>query len=98
MDTCGPATARTASVRRSVKSPSLSRQARAPAARTAAHDAGPLDTAISRLVASGATNTQIAQELGISTHTVRAHLSHILHVLKLENRTQLAVYIKAQQS
>lgn len=59
---------------------------------------GPLDTAISRLVASGATNTQIAQELGISTHTVRAHLSHILHVLKLENRTQLAVYIKAQQS
>lgn len=58
---------------------------------------GPLDTAISQLVAAGATNTQIAKELGISTHTVRSHLSHILRALKLENRTQLAVYIKAQQ-
>ena len=58
---------------------------------------GPLDTAISRLVANGATNTQIAKELDISTHTVRSHLSNILHVLNLENRTQLAVYIKAQQ-
>lgn len=58
---------------------------------------GPLDTAISQLVAAGATNTQIAKELSISTHTVRSHLSHILRVLKLENRTQLAVYIKAQQ-
>jgi len=58
---------------------------------------GPLDTAISQLVAAGATNTQIAKELGISTHTVRSHLSHILRVLKLENRTQLAVHVKAQQ-
>ena len=42
----GAVTARTASARRSVKSASLSRQARAPAVRTAAHDADSLDTAI----------------------------------------------------
>lgn len=58
---------------------------------------GPLDAAISQLVAAGATNTQIARELGVSTHTVRSHLSQILRVLNLENRTQLAVYVKAQQ-
>jgi len=58
---------------------------------------GPLDLAISRLVAAGATNTQIARELDLSPHTVRSHLSDILRVLNLENRTQLAVFIQAQQ-
>lgn len=69
----------------------------APAPDIPADRLGPLDTAISRMVADGATNTEIARELGISPHTVRSHLSTILRVLNLENRTQLAVYIKAQQ-
>lgn len=70
----------------------------APAPDIPADRLGPLDAAISRMVADGATNTEIAYTLGISPHTVRSHLSTILRDLNLENRTQLAVYIKAQQS
>lgn len=57
-----------------------------------------LDDAICRMVADGATNAEIAKALGISPHTVRSHLSQIMRALGLENRTQLAVYIKAHRS
>ncbi len=54
-----------------------------------------LDTEIIRLVAEGRTNVEIAQETHVSTHTVKVHLTAILAALKLENRTQLAVYAKS---
>lgn len=45
-----------------------------------------------RLVASGATNSEIAEKLSISINTVKSHLKNILGKLQLENRTQAATY------
>lgn len=45
-----------------------------------------------RLLARGASNPQIADELNISINTVKTHISHILTKLQLENRTQAAAY------
>jgi DNA-binding NarL/FixJ family response regulator len=45
-----------------------------------------------RLVASGATNMEIAQKSSISVNTVKSHLKNILEKLQLENRTQAATY------
>jgi DNA-binding NarL/FixJ family response regulator len=45
-----------------------------------------------RLVASGASNPQIADQLCISINTVKVHLRNILDKLSLENRTQAAAY------
>jgi DNA-binding NarL/FixJ family response regulator len=44
------------------------------------------------LVASGATNKDIAATLGISTSTVKNHLQKILDKLHLENRVQAAAF------
>lgn len=45
-----------------------------------------------RLVASGASNSEIADTLSISVNTVKSHLKNILEKLQLENRTQAATY------
>jgi len=45
-----------------------------------------------RLVASGASNSEIAEKLSISINTVKSHLKNILEKLQLENRTQAAAY------
>jgi DNA-binding NarL/FixJ family response regulator len=45
-----------------------------------------------RLVASGASNQDIADKLTISINTVKSHLKNILEKLQLENRTQAATY------
>ncbi len=45
-----------------------------------------------RLVASGASNLEIAESLSISVNTVKSHLKSILEKLHLENRTQAATY------
>jgi DNA-binding NarL/FixJ family response regulator len=45
-----------------------------------------------RLVASGASNQEIAEKLSISVNTVKSHLKSILSKLQLENRTQAATY------
>lgn len=45
-----------------------------------------------KLVAEGADNADIAEQLVISEATVRSHLSHILDKLHLANRTQAALY------
>jgi DNA-binding NarL/FixJ family response regulator len=44
------------------------------------------------LVAQGASNPQIAQDLYISINTVKTHIRNILAKLGLENRTQAATY------
>lgn len=45
-------------------------------------------------IAQGMSNKQIAQELSVSTTTVRTHVSNILRKLNLENRTQIALYAR----
>jgi len=43
-------------------------------------------------LARGLTNSQIADELGLSESTIRVHVSTILDRLQLNNRTQVAVW------
>lgn len=50
------------------------------------------EVSVLRLVAKGASNPQIAEELCISINTVKFHLKNILAKLQLENRTQVATY------
>ena len=45
-----------------------------------------------RLVAQGASNPQIADELCISINTVKVHLRNIMDKLRVDNRSQAAVY------
>lgn len=45
-----------------------------------------------RLIATGATNREIAEKLYISEGTVKNHVSNILNCLGLRDRTQAAIY------
>ena len=47
-------------------------------------------TEILRLVARGLTNREIAQRLFLSMHTVKNHLHHVLHKLRVRNRNEAA--------
>jgi DNA-binding NarL/FixJ family response regulator len=47
-----------------------------------------------RLIARGATNREIAEELVISEGTVKNHISNILGRLNLRDRTQAAIYAR----
>lgn len=52
----------------------------------------PRETEILRLVAAGASNKEIARELGVAESTVKIHVQHILRKLNLSSRVQAAVY------
>jgi NarL family two-component system response regulator LiaR len=50
------------------------------------------ETEILKMVATGQTNQEIANQLVISVWTVRTHLTSILTKLRLENRTQATLF------
>lgn len=52
---------------------------------------------VTRLVAQGRSNREIAQSLTITEHTVKGHLGNILAKLGLENRTQVATLAMVQE-
>ncbi len=47
-----------------------------------------------RLIAKGATNREIAEQLVISEGTVKNHISNILSRLGLRDRTQAAIFAR----
>ncbi len=49
-----------------------------------------------KLLCEGKTNKDIAQTLGISIHTVKAHITHILQKFNVSNRT-IAAYIAGKK-
>ncbi|MGE5251789.1 MAG: response regulator transcription factor [Bacteroidota bacterium] len=49
-------------------------------------------TEVLRLVASGMTYKEVAVKLALSDHTVRYHMSEIMRLLHLENRSQVIAY------
>ena len=48
---------------------------------------------VCNLIIKGLSNKEIAEELYISVHTVKANLEHIYEKLKISNRVLLAIYI-----
>lgn len=58
----------------------------------AKHNLTERELEVLHLLAQGASNPQIAEELVITINTVKSHISHILTKLHLENRTQAAAY------
>ena len=75
--------------------PSRERAASAP---SSLKNAGLTDREIEvlRLIAQGATNREIAEQLVISEGTVKNHISNILGRLGLRDRTQAAIYAREQ--
>ncbi|MGH9177609.1 MAG: response regulator transcription factor, partial [Acidimicrobiales bacterium] len=75
------------------------RAAPAPGAGDAApgplHRLTPRELHVLAAVITGATNASIADRLGLSTHTVRTHLRHILQKLGADNRLEAAVRARA---
>jgi DNA-binding NarL/FixJ family response regulator len=52
----------------------------------------PREQDVLRLIGTGLTNRDIAQQLFISEGTVKTHVTHLLNRLNLRNRSQLAIY------
>jgi DNA-binding CsgD family transcriptional regulator len=70
------------------------------ATRPVADEAGPLsprETEVARLIASGATNREIAAALHIAPKTVAAHVEHILAKLGAARRSEIAAWLSARQ-
>ena len=57
-------------------------------------DLSPRRLEVLELVAKGLTNREIGDALGISAHTVKAHVAGVLEALDLTNRTEAAVALR----
>lgn len=62
-------------------------------ARAALRTLSPREHEVALAVARGTANTGIADELGMSVATVKAHVSHVLTKLELDNRTRIALLV-----
>lgn len=61
-------------------------------------DLGVTDREIVRLIGEGLTNRQIGYRLNLSERTIKNHVSHVLTVLAIERRTQIAVLAASLRS
>jgi two-component system nitrate/nitrite response regulator NarL len=57
------------------------------------HSLSPREREILDHIARGASNKELARQLGIAEATVKIHVQHILRKLKLSSRLQAAVYL-----
>ena len=57
------------------------------------HSLSPREHEILSLIAKGASNKEVARNLGIAEATVKIHVQHILRKLNLGSRLQAAVYL-----
>jgi two-component system nitrate/nitrite response regulator NarL len=57
------------------------------------HSLSPREREILVLIAKGASNKEVARDLGIAEATVKIHVQHILRKLNLSSRVQAAVYL-----
>ncbi|MEY2831274.1 MAG: hypothetical protein RLZZ574_532 [Cyanobacteriota bacterium] len=57
----------------------------------------PREKEVLNLIATGANNREIAQELYISEKTVKNHITNILSKLNLRDRTQAAIWVNQIQ-
>jgi DNA-binding NarL/FixJ family response regulator len=57
----------------------------------------PAENLVMERLSCGLSNEQIAQELGVSGHTVRAHLRSIYKTLRVDNRLQAVLIWLAHQ-
>lgn len=58
----------------------------------------PREREVASLVATGATNRAIAEELGVGIRTIGVHLQNISLKLNLINRTQIAIWVVKRAS
>ncbi|HLX25980.1 MAG TPA: response regulator transcription factor [Candidatus Cybelea sp.] len=61
-------------------------------ARRDRNELSPRETDIVRLVATGLTNREISERLGLSDKTVKNHISHIFAKLNVTTRTQVVIH------
>jgi len=62
------------------------------AERTAVDELTPREREVLVLLAKGHNNKAIAEQLGISEATVKAHLTHVYHALQVQDRTSAALW------
>jgi DNA-binding NarL/FixJ family response regulator len=60
-------------------------------AATAVGSLTPRELEVLRLLAGGLTNAEIASSLGVSTHTAKTHVAHVLGKLGLRDRAQAVI-------
>lgn len=55
-------------------------------------EVSPRELEVLQLIARGMSNKEIGEQLFIGERTVKTHVSHLLEKLRLQDRTQLAIY------
>jgi len=53
----------------------------------------PHEVAVLEVVATGMTNAEAAERLGVSVHAIKFHLASIYRKLSLSNRTEAAIWL-----
>ena len=62
------------------------------------HSLSPRESEILAHIARGASNKEVARDLGIAEATVKIHVQHILRKLNLSSRVQAAVYLTGRSA